>query len=231
MYYPPPFTIFPLGDSALTLDFGNIIDLELNHYVLSLYHHFKRKKIHGILDIVPAYSSLSFHYNILEIRQSSKVGTAFEIVKGFIEKELTGYLTQDTRRQQRIYIPVCYSSAFALDIEFITTEKGLSKEEVIKFHTDQLYNIYMIGFLPGFPYLGEVNEAIAVPRKTQPRALVPSGSVGIAGKQTGIYPLASPGGWQIIGRTPLKMFEKEKSEPVLLQPGDEVQFYSITEDE
>src|SRR5215218_4953347 len=165
MYYPPPFTIFPLGDSALILDFGNIIDIELNRYVRSLFYHFKRKKYHGILDIVPTYSSLSFHYDILEIRQSANVGTAFEIVKCIIEKELTGYLIQETKQQRKIHIPVCYSNAFAPDIEFIASVKDLSKEEIIKFHTDQLYTVYMIGFLPGFPYLGEVNEAIAVPRK------------------------------------------------------------------
>jgi inhibitor of KinA len=229
---PFPYTILPLGDSALMLDFGNIIDTSINNYVLTLFHHFKRKNIPGILDIVPAYSSLSFHYNVLTVRQSAANDlTAFETIKRSIEKELKEDLVQETIQQRRIGIPVCYSTVFAPDIEFIASEKNISIEKIIQLHTDQAYTVYMIGFLPGFSYMGEVNEAIAIPRKKEPRANVPAGSVGIAGRQTGIYPLESPGGWQIIGRTPLKIFDKEKADPVLLQPGDEIQFYSITEDE
>ncbi len=232
MKSPLQYSIFPLGDSALTIDFGNIIDIAINAYVLNLFSHFKRKKIPGLLDIVPAYSSLSFHYDVFTVRQSGFNNlTAFEIIKKTIEKDLEQDSMHETRPQRKISIPVCYSRSFALDIEFIASEKNISIEKIIQFHTDQLYTVYMIGFLPGFPYMGEVNNSIAVPRKNEPRANVPAGSVGIAGKQTGIYPLESPGGWQIIGRTPLKIFEKDKSDPVLLQPGDEIQFYSISEDE
>ncbi|MEO6455924.1 MAG: 5-oxoprolinase subunit PxpB [Ginsengibacter sp.] len=226
-----PYTIFPLGDSALTLDFGNIIDTGINTYVLSLFHHFKEKKIAGISGIVPAYSSLGFYYNVPAMRQTGNDITAFEMMKQIIEKELNEDIGQGATQQRKISIPVCYSKTFAPDIEFIASEKNISIEKIIRLHTHQLYTVYMIGFLPGFPYMGTVDEGIAVPRKKQPRTIVPQGSVGIAGKQTGIYPLESPGGWQIIGRTPLKIFDKEKSEPVLLQPGDEIQFYSISEDE
>ena len=139
-------------------------------------------------------------------------------------------IIQETTQQRKISIPVCYSRAFAPDIEFIASEKNISIEKIIQLHTSKSYTVYMIGFLPGFSYMGEVAEAIAIPRKIQPVS-VAAGSVGIAGKQTGIYPLESPGGWQIIGRTPLKIFDKGKSDPVLLQPGDEIQFYSISEDE
>lgn len=232
MKSPFPYSIFPLGDSALTIEFGNIIDTRINDYVLNLFNHFKRKKIPGLLDIVPAYSSLSFYYNVFAVRQSnSTILAAFEIMRQTIEKELEHELAQETRPQRKISIPVCYSERFAPDIEFIALEKNMSIEKIIRLHTEQLYNVYMIGFLPGFPYMGEVNESIAVPRKNEPRAKLAAGSVGIAGKQTGIYPLESPGGWQIIGCTPLKIFDKEKNDPVLLQPGDEIQFYSISEDE
>lgn len=230
----PPFayTIFPIGDSALTLDFGNFVDRRINIHVLSLFNHFKRKNIVGLLDVVPAYSSLSFHYNILTVRQSHTKGfTAFEIIKQLIEKELEQTIPGDTTHQRRISIPVCYSPCFAPDLEYIASEKNSSIEKIIQLHSGQLYTVYMIGFLPGFPYMGDVNDLIVVPRKKVPGANVSAGSVGIAGKQTGIYPLESPGGWQIIGRTPLKIFDKEKKDPVLLQPGDEIQFYSITEDE
>ena len=226
-----PYNIFSLGDSALTIDFGNVIDKDINNYVLDLFHHLKRKNIPGVIDLVPAYSSLSIHYHVPLIRQSVIAKTAFEFLKQTIEKELEQDLLQQKRQQRKIGIPVCYSGSFAPDIEAIAIEKNISIEKLIKLHKDQLYSIYMIGFLPGFPYMGEVNDAIAVPRKTEPGINVPAGSVGIAGKQTGIYPIDSPGGWQIIGRTPLKIFDKEKSDPVLLQPGDEIQFYSITEDE
>jgi len=166
------------------------------------------------------------------VRQSNSTNlAAFEIIKQTIEKELVHDLAQETRPQRKISIPVCYAEGFAHDIEFIALEKNISIEKIIQLHTEQLYTVYMIGFLPGFPYMGEVKDSIAVPRKNEPRANVAAGSVGIAGKQTGIYPLESPGGWQIIGRTPLKIFDKEKSDPVLLQPGDEIQFYSISEDE
>ena len=227
-----PYSIFPLGDSSLTLDFGNIIDKSVNSYVLTLFHHFKRKQLRGVIDIVPAYSSLSFYYDVFTVRQASSNNlSVFEIIKRAIEKELNNDLAAETIQQRKISIPVCYRGAFAPDIEFIASQKNISADEIIQLHTDQVYLVYMIGFLPGFPYMGEVDEAIAVPRKKEPRTIVSAGSIGIGGKQTGIYSIDSPGGWQIIGRTPLKIFDKEKSNPVLLQPGDAIQFYSITEDE
>lgn len=227
-----PYHIFPLGDSALTLDFGNMIDTGINDYVLTLFDVFKNKALYGVLDIVPAYSSLSFHYNVAVLRKT--IGgdlTAFEIISRQIEKTIAEAGPATSRRKRNISIPVCYSGEFAPDIEFISFEKNISVEKIIQLHTERIYTVYMIGFLPGFAYMGEVNEAIVVPRKSEPRASVPAGSVGIAGKQTGIYPLQSPGGWQLLGRTPVKIFDKQKRDPVLLQPGDQVQFYSISEDE
>ena len=226
-----PYTIFPLGDSALTIDFGNTIDIEINNYVLGLFHHFKGGNNTGIIDIVPAYSSLTFYYNVGIIRQITSNKTAFETVKQVIEQELYEVLEPETKQLRKIRIPVCYSSTFGPDLPFIASEKNIASEQIIQLHTSRLYTVYMIGFLPGFPYMGEVDDAIVIPRKKQPRTKVPQGAVGIAGKQTGIYPLESPGGWQIIGRTPLKLFDNGKVHPVLLEPGDSVQFYPITEDE
>jgi inhibitor of KinA len=126
---------------------------------------------------------------------------------------------------------VCYGEKYAWDINEIAKEKSIPVDEIIRLHTAKKYRVYMIGFLPGFAYMGEVDEKIAIPRKAQPRTSVEGGSVGIAGMQTGIYPIDSPGGWQIIGKTPLKLFDKERDDPVLLKPGDEIEFYSITENE
>ena len=231
MSAPFPYSIFPLGDSALTITFSNSIDKEINRHVLALFHELKAKNISGITDIVPAYSSLSLHYDVITVRQYSKEKhTAFEIICGQIEEVLNRNVTYHSIQPRRIKIPVCYSKEFAPDFEHIVSERKISREKIIELHTERVYTVYMIGFLPGFAYMGEVSETIATPRKTEPQT-VATGSVGIAGRQTGIYPLTSPGGWQIIGRTPIKIFDKEKNDPVLLQPGDEVEFYSITEDE
>jgi inhibitor of KinA len=129
-----------------------------------------------------------------------------------------------------ISIPVCYEKEFAHDLEWIAIQNNISLEEIISLHTAASYHVYMLGFLPGFAYMGLVNDKISVPRKQKP-VTVEAGSVGIAGKQTGIYPLSSPGGWQIVGRTPMKLFDKEKESPTLIKSGDSVQFYSITKDE
>jgi inhibitor of KinA len=128
-------------------------------------------------------------------------------------------------------IPVCYAKTFAPDLEDLALQNKISQEEVIRIHTSATYRVYMIGFLPGFAYMGRVDERIVTPRRSQPRTMVPAGSVGIAGEQTGIYPFASPGGWNIIGQTPVALFDVKRKQPVLLQPGDEVTFYSITEHE
>jgi len=224
-----PYTIFPLGDSALTVDFGNIIDEETNKKVLHLFHQLRERQIPYVTDLVPAYSSLTVYYDLQLIYNSSR--TAFETFAEAIENLAEEKSKPNHQASKRIDVPVCYESKYALDIYEIASKKNLSPEEVIAIHTSKTYRVYMLGFLPGFAYMGEVEEQIAIPRKTEPRINVDPGSVGIAGKQTGIYPLASPGGWQIIGRTPVQLFKKDDAQPVLFEPGDEVQFYSITEDE
>jgi inhibitor of KinA len=133
-----------------------------------------------------------------------------------------------TRKGMVHRIPICYEEMFSLDMDFLCESNHIDRAEVIRLHTERTYTIYMIGFLPGFPYLAEVDARIAVPRKSRPRSRVPAGSVGIAGVQTGIYPVDSPGGWQIIGRTPVKMFDPRANPPVPFEAGDSISFYSIT---
>ena len=225
-------TISPLGDTAIILNFGNIIDETLNRKVLHLFQKLKTLALPFVKDIVPAYSSLVIFYDLLNMKNKNPVNkTCLEIFTGQIKKLMEDDIEIYSLSSRKIKIPVCYAEKYALDINDISKEKNLPVDEIIRLHTGKKYRVYMIGFLPGFAYMGEVDEQIAVPRKAQPRTKVGAGSVGIAGMQTGIYPLDSPGGWQIIGKTPLKLFNKEKDDPVLLHPGDEIEFYSITEDE
>lgn len=225
---PPAYTIFPLGDSALTIDFGNKIEKQLNEKVLHLFHKLQHVSPF-ITGFIPAYSSLTIYYDVSSLH--TKEGSAFEAVKTLIEPLLNEDETYERIQRRQVRIPVCYAKKFAPDIEELATQKNISVEDVIRLHISRSYCVYMIGFLPGFAYMGKVDERMATPRKDQPRIAVPAGAVGIAGEQTGIYPLTSPGGWNIIGRTPQKIFDAGSEDAVLLQPGDEVSFYSITEDE
>ena len=180
---------------------------------------------------MPGYSSLTVYYDVLSIKQKlNQHKTAFELISERIHESLSKDRNEIVINEELFTIPVCYDKKYSPDIGFIAERNSISTEEVIHLHTSVTYQIYMLGFLPGFAYMGQVDERIACPRKPQP-ALVEAGSVGIAGRQTGIYPLRSPGGWQIIGRTPLKLFNKDKDDPILLKPVGRVQFYSITIDE
>ncbi len=229
MNYPViPYRIFPLGDTAITVDFGNCIDEAINREVIARFHQLQQHPLPGMIEAAPAYSSFVVYYDVLKVRKAIPPGdTAFEFIKQQLEKRLKQPIQQNIEPGRLIKIPVCYKEEFALDIRHLATTKNISFDEVIHTHTSKPYKVYMLGFLPGFAYMGEVDEKIAIPRKPQPVNIV-EGSVGIAGRQTGIYPLASPGGWQIIGRTPLKLFDTIKEEQILLRAGDGVQFYSIT---
>ena len=222
-----PYRFFSLGDSAITVDFGNCIDETINNEVIRRFNQLQQDPIPGMIEAIPAYSSLTIHYDVLALKNKSTAGsTIFEWVKDQLLEKLRQPIEQTEVKERLIKIPVCYENEFALDIKQLAAIKNISVEEVIQLHTAKSYKIFMLGFLPGFSYMGEVDERIAVPRKPQPVNIV-GGSVGIAGKQTGIYPIASPGGWQIIGQTPLKLFDVEMDESTLFRAGDRVQFYSI----
>jgi inhibitor of KinA len=220
--------IFPLGDSGATVDFGNQISAETNDRVLSLAKYFDKNPFAGFIEIIPAYSSLTVFYDVFNVRKNNQnFETAFDFVSAEIEKALLETNENVQIGAQLIEIPICFDAEFAPDLDFIAAEKNLSPEEIIEIFLAGTYRVFMLGFLPGFAYLGEVAEKIAVPRKQSPRLQVAAGSVGIAGRQTGIYSLASPGGWQIIGRTPLEMFNPDNQPPTRLQAGDSVRFYRI----
>jgi inhibitor of KinA len=230
MSFYHPYSLFPLGDAAILIDFGNTIDEAVNKNVIRLYRHLQKKRIPFITDFVPAYSSLTLYYDALLIPPPEGDRTNFDVIAEIIEAASEDEPSSMEERNRLLRIPVCYSENFAQDIETISRQNGVAVEDIVELHTSKVYLVYMIGFLPGFAYMGEVDERIAIPRKAIPAPVVP-GAVGIAGRQTGIYPFHSPGGWHIIGRSPLPLFDKKRPDPVLLESGDRVQFYAITEDE
>jgi len=226
-----PYKIFPLGDSAITIDFGNLIDEAINKKVIALFNYLQQHPFDGMIEAVPAYSSLTILYDVFAVRQKiSDKSTAFEFMRVKTEEFLLQKTENNPVASNIIRIPVCYDEEFGTDLKWVSEQKGISIDEIIQIHFSKSYRVYLLGFLPGFAYMGEVDGKIAAPRKPQPQKII-AGSVGIAGKQTGIYPLNSPGGWQIIGRTPLKLFDANRTNPCLVKAGDEVAFYSITKDE
>ena len=221
------YTLAPLGDAALVIQFANRIDDAVHARVLQLFQQLQPAPSF-IKDFVPAYASLTIHYDVAAVSQTGK--PAYAAIKSYLQTILQNNLEAIPVAQRTVRIPVCYADRFAPDLQALAIEKKLTAEELIQLHTATVYRVYMLGFLPGFPYMGKVDSRIATPRKSSPRQSIAAGSVGIAGEQTGIYPLTSPGGWNIIGRTPLPLFTKENENPVLLHPGDRVQFFAITED-
>src|SRR5688572_4739007 len=227
----PAHKISSLGDTALVIDFGNSIDESINKVVNSLFYQIQNDPIPGMIEAVPGYSSLTVYYDILFIRNKlNKQMTAYEWICESLKKYVIKENIETGDPQLLIKIPVCYESEYAPDLDFIASHNTISAEEIIYLHTSATYHVYMLGFLPGFAYMGLVDEKISSSRKQKP-VFVEAGSIGIAGRQTGVYPFRSQGGWQIIGKTPLKLFDKEKINPVLFKSGDKVQFYSITKNE
>ncbi|HOZ67824.1 MAG TPA: 5-oxoprolinase subunit PxpB [Chitinophagaceae bacterium] len=221
------YQLFPLGDSALTLDWGNRIDEAINLEVMARYQQFRHQQFPGFIEAVPAYSSLTVYYDPVFIRKLLPAeGTAFNYVRERITEIMAVELTYKETNSRMVRIPVCYDASLSPDLEHILEENKITVEELISLHTGRIYRVYMMGFLPGFAYMGEVDEQLAMARKLRPKS-TKAGSVGIAGRQTGIYPFTSPGGWQIIGMTPIELFNRNRKEPTLLQAGDRVQFYSI----
>ena len=223
-----PYQIYPLGDHALTIELDNNISEKTNQQILSLHHFLLQQTIIGIKDIIPAYSSLTVVYDISAIKEKNAV--AYTFIKQQIEPAIKDHQPNYTT-SRLIEIPVCYDRSFGIDLEEMAAQKNMSTQEIIQLHSNKIYRVYMIGFLPGFAYMGLVNEKIITPRKAQPRTKIIAGSVGIAGEQTGIYPFDSPGGWNIIGQTPLQLFNAKRKGPVLLQAGDSIQFLPIGVDE
>lgn len=208
----------PAGDSALLVTFGEQIDLAINRRVHRLARALAGRPLPGLGEAVPGYAALLIHYDPLLLD--------YPILETFVRQNLSSgeVLALEPRR---VEVPVTYGGEAGPDLGFVAAHAGLSEAEVIRIHSGRDYPVYMMGFTPGFPYLGGLDPAIAAPRLSTPRTRVPAGSVGIAGEQTGVYPLDSPGGWRIIGRTALKLFDPTREPPFLLAPGDLVRFVPV----
>jgi inhibitor of KinA len=211
------------GDAAVVVEFGNEINLEINHRVHALARALAEHPLPGLGEAVPTYRSLLLHYDPLRLSYAEvemSVAEALQTCDATPPPEL-----------RLVEIPTVYGGEHGPDIGFVAEYNGLTVEEVIRLHSEATYTVYMLGFTPGFPYLGGLPDALVTPRLETPRQRVPAGSVSIAGAQTGIYPLATPGGWRLIGWTPVMLFDPARTPPALLQPGDRVRFVPIAAEE
>lgn len=221
MYDKPLF--FPAGDLALVVELGDAISTEINRKVRSLTDALEEGSIPGVFDFLPTYRSVLVYYDPLIV-------TAGEVQDG-IKRLLESAEVTDTGTRHIVHIPTLYGGDMGPDIAFVAEHNGIDEQEVIRIHSGADYLVYMMGFSPGFAYLGGLDERLATPRLQSPRTEIPAGAVGIAETQTGVYPMASPGGWQLIGRTPLKLFDPARARPVLLSAGDYVRFVPIESQE
>ncbi|TDQ11365.1 5-oxoprolinase subunit PxpB [Pedobacter metabolipauper] len=218
------YQCFPLGDSAIVLEFGREISVSINTRIRLICEWLDEYTFEGFVDYVPAFTTITVYYEPWVINYDKLEEMLDEMISGIGEED-------EITARSPIEIPVLYGGHYGPDLDVVARQCQLTTAEVIRIHHAAEYLVYMIGFAPGFPYLGGMDERIATPRKETPRALIPAGSVGIAGKQTGIYPIETPGGWQIIGQTPLQLFNIDREVPALLKAGDRIRFISVTEQE
>ena len=221
------FNISQISEFSALIEFGEEISEDINKKIRTFCEYIDKNPFEGFIEYVPYFTSVSINYNLLKIKSNSP----FKFIKSVLEEILLSLDFSGSYEENIVEIPVCYGCEFGSDIEEVAKINNLSVEEVIKIHTEGRYLVYMIGFAPGFPYLGGMSEKIAAPRRETPRLAIPAGSVGIAGMQTGVYPIETPGGWQLIGRTPIKMFDFEGKPQSLLKSGDIAKFYPISYEE
>ena len=209
----------PAGDAAVVVEFGDHVSRILSDRVLRLNALVRAANPRGLVETVPTFRSLMVHYDPLATDSASLIGAIGNLLDSG---------SGETRQSRLWRIPACYAISHAPDLEDVARRAGLSTEEVIRLHCSTRYHVYMIGFVPGFPYMGDLPPALVLPRRADPRTRVPPGSIAIATGMTAIYPLESPGGWHLIGTTPVRLFDLRWPRPALLAPGDAVQFEPVT---
>lgn len=218
MIYPHP-RLLPAGESNILIEWADEINDDVNDRVHAFDQALRHQNRPEITDLIPAYSSLLVSYDPRKI--------SFPQARSQLETLLNLSQSLKPQSSRLVEIPTRYGGEFGPDLEFIAKHNGISEHQVIDLHAGAIYRVYMLGFVPGFAYLGSVPQEIAAPRLETPRTRVPAGSVGIAGRQTGVYPIESPGGWRLIGRTEIKLFDPMQDPPTLLRPGDRVQFVAF----
>lgn len=227
------FALEPLGDSALLVRIGDRIDAATNRCALALAAALRAAALPGIRDIVPAYASVCVHYDIAAFAAGAGPPHALaaervgEIAAAFLDARRAGADADPGDEASMLEIPVCYGGEFGPDLADVAAHAAVDEHTAIQRHANGDYRVAMLGFMPGFPYLLGLDESLHMPRRASPRTRVPAGSVAIGGAQTGIYPRELPGGWQLIGRTPLVLFDPTRQQPALLQPGQRVRFRAI----
>jgi inhibitor of KinA len=214
--------IYNIHDQAITIEFAQNISEATNRRVIALQHAIESNPFKGFIECVPAYGSLTVYFS-----EQVSAGTV-RVLLSDLSTQVADTVHTSSLFGKKICIPVCYDPSLGVDLPWLSSHLNLSVDEIISLHASVSYRVYMIGFIPGFPYMGTLPEELEVPRKQTPSLKIPMGSVAIAGKQTGIYPAEVPGGWQVIGRTPLKMFDPSSSPCSFLNAGDLVQFNPIT---
>jgi len=214
-----PFRIVPAGESALIVEFEERIDPEINARAIACAEAIQAARLAGVRDVVPTYRSVAVYFDPLR--------TDGDALMARLHAEAEAPPQPSAVLREPVRIPVCYGGELGPDLAGVAAYAGLSEADVTRLHAATTYRVFMLGFVPGFAYLGIVDQRIAMPRHASPRVRVPIGSVGIAGIQTGVYSAQTPGGWQLIGRTPLKPFDPSRADPFLMKAGDAVQFHAI----
>lgn len=214
MHFKP--RIVALGDSSILIQLDEEIDPAINQRVHALANLIANSAINGVIETVPAYATLLVHYDVLIL--------SFTQIKNILREKLTHIQENESRKPRLVEVPVRYGGELGPDLESVASHCGLRVEDVIRIHSEKKYTVYMMGFTPGYPYMGKLDDKLIMPRLETPRTRVPAGTIAIAGSQTGIYSIESPGGWNLIGWTPLKLFDPNSDSPFLFAPGDEVKF-------
>lgn len=223
--------ISPCGDNALIITFGENINIKTQEKIMVFSDYLEKSPLPGMIEYIPSFTKITILYDPFSIYQQypeKNRQSPYQIFSELVYSSFYKIKEHPDLSRKTVTIPVCYDKRLGPDLEYVAKYNNLSIHEVIKLHSQKEYLVYMLGFAPGFPYLGGMDNRIAAPRKKTPQLKIPAGSVGIAGEQTGIYPIETPGGWQIIGRTPLNLFEPLKQPPTLLKAGNLINFKPIS---
>lgn len=218
MQTPRPVRFLPCGDTALAVEFGSEVDRAISDTVLALDAALARAQVAGVVEAVPTFRSLLVHFDPLVVTPKALTERIKKLLKS---------AAGERPAQRRWHVPACYEREYAPDLDDVAERTGLSSAEVIELHSATEFHVYMIGFLPGFPYMGDLPQPLRLSRREEPRTRLPAGSIAIATAMTAIYPVESPGGWHLIGRSPVKLFDLSWDQPALLAPGDKVRFVPL----